>query len=110
MVIFATIGAIAGALLGARFKVLVLIPATLIAVVAVIATCRSQHLPAIALAALATTVSLQIGYMAGCGFRFKVQGTGHIPSTSPKAHSRRHEAIAVINSGRVHSVAVSDRR
>ena len=90
MVTFAIIGAIAGALLGIRFKVLVLIPAILVATVVVIITGHQigQHVLAIVLSALATISALEIGYMVGCVVRVKVlpsaPNTWHFPSA--KAH------------------------
>jgi hypothetical protein len=64
MIVFLVIGTIASILLGMRFKVFVLVPATLLAAAVIIA---SGHQPkvAMALTVLATTVFLQIGYLVG---------------------------------------------
>jgi heme/copper-type cytochrome/quinol oxidase subunit 3 len=64
MISFAAIGAIVGTLLGLRFKVFVLIPATLITAFAIVATLHEAR--TIAVAILATTILLQIGYALGC--------------------------------------------
>jgi hypothetical protein len=79
----AIIGAIAGALLGMRFRVLALFPAMLFAILLVIATGHGRHLLAVVLTALATIAALQIGYMAGCVVRVKI-------ATSPPAPSSVH--------------------
>jgi hypothetical protein len=62
-VIFTVGGALVGALLGLRFKVLALIPGILIAACAIIAT--GDSLKAIALTIFATAVLLQVGYALG---------------------------------------------
>lgn len=64
MMVFLIIATIAGTLLGLRFRVFVLVPAVLIASVAVIITGHGLH--AIFLIVLATTALLQIGYIFGC--------------------------------------------
>jgi hypothetical protein len=64
---FLIIGAFAGALLGLRFKVFVLVPFILILACAIMATgggCR-----AIALTIFATAVLVQIGYLLGLAGR-----------------------------------------
>jgi hypothetical protein len=62
------IGAVAGALLGLRFKILVLIPASLITTGAVTIAdlARGYEFRLGALAILGTVVLLQIGYLFGC--------------------------------------------
>jgi len=63
-VLFVIAGTLAGVLLGlSRFKVLVLVPAILIAACAIIVT--GHELKVIALTILATAVLLQIGYILG---------------------------------------------
>ncbi len=62
---------LAGLLLGQRFKVLVLIPAALVAIAFAFAAAQS-HWP-IALAA-AATVSLQVGYLLGLVVRYILAG------------------------------------
>ena len=69
MLVFLIIGTMAGILIGLRFSVFALIPATLLATVAIIVT--DQHGPKIiALTVLGTAVLLQIGYIAGCVVQF----------------------------------------
>jgi hypothetical protein len=65
------ISLLAGMVLGQRFKVLVLAPAIAFAVLAAIGAgvARPDAIWAIVLAAVATTASLQIGYLAGIGIR-----------------------------------------
>ena len=64
-VLFVIAGTLAGVLLGlSRFKVLVLVPAILIAACAIIVT--GHELKVIALTILATAALLQIGYIVGC--------------------------------------------
>lgn len=67
--LFFVIGAIAGMLLGFRFKVFVLLPATVFAAAIVVA---SGHEPRVimALTVFGTVVLLQIGYLVICTFRF----------------------------------------
>jgi len=64
MISFIAIGTIVGTLLGLRFKVFVLVPATLITALAVVATLHGAR--TIAITMLATTILLQIGYVLGC--------------------------------------------
>ena len=62
------IGVAAGILLGLRFRVLVLVPATLVAAgaVAVTGLAVGHRLGVVALAVLGTVALLQIGYVVGC--------------------------------------------
>lgn len=64
MISFLIIGTIVGILLGLRFKVFVLVPATLIIACAVVATMHGGK--TIAFTVLATTALLQTGYVLGC--------------------------------------------
>ena len=68
MIVFLVVGTLAGILLGMRFKVIVLAPTTLLAA-AVIIVSGHQSKMATALTVLATTVSLQIGYLVGLAIR-----------------------------------------
>lgn len=68
MIFFFVIGAIAGILLGLRFKVFVLVPATLL-VAAVVVAGGNQPAVMIALTAVGTVALLQIGYLVGCTAR-----------------------------------------
>ena len=68
MMLFVIIGTLAGALLGLRFKVLVLVPLILILACAIIAS--GDRWKAIAFTILATAVLVQIGYMLGLVVRF----------------------------------------
>ena len=65
MAIFFITGAIAGIILGLRFKVLVVIPAILLATVVIIVSGSGDKLSAIVLTVVGTAVSLQIGYIVG---------------------------------------------
>jgi hypothetical protein len=67
MMLFLIIGALAGVLLGLRFKVFILIPCILIIACAIIAT--GDGLKAIALTIFATAVLVQIGYLLGLAGR-----------------------------------------
>jgi len=69
MVVFLITGAIIGVLLGLRFKVLVLVPASVLADIAVIVNGRGD-LSVIVLTLVGTLVSLQVGYIAGSIIRF----------------------------------------
>jgi len=64
---FLIIGTVLGILLGLRFKVFVLVPATLVVACAIIATGHGPQ--AIALTVLATAVLLQVSYIVGCVVR-----------------------------------------
>jgi hypothetical protein len=61
------IGAIAGLMLGLRFKVLILVPAILLATAAITVTgiVSGYEVKAVALTVFGTAASLQIGYIAG---------------------------------------------
>ena len=63
MLVFLITGAIAGILLGLRFKVLVLVPAFLVAMVVIILNGSGRTLGTIVLTVLGTLVSLQIGLL-----------------------------------------------
>jgi hypothetical protein len=81
MVVFLIFGAVAGILLGVCFKVLVLIPAFLLATVVIIAN-GSGHTPIeIVLALLGTVVSVQFGYIVGSVLRALARA--HLP-TAPR--------------------------
>jgi hypothetical protein len=64
MMSFLIIGTIVGILLGLRFKVFVLVPATVITACAIVAAMHGGK--TIAFTVLATTALLQIGYVLGC--------------------------------------------
>jgi hypothetical protein len=81
MIGFLIIAAIAGILLGLRFKVFVLVPAVLIAAGVVIII--GHGLKMVALTMLAITALLQIGYILGCVVR--VYTGAHLPArTTPR--------------------------
>jgi hypothetical protein len=65
MAAFLVTGAIVGVLLGLRFKVLVLLPAILVATVVIILSGSSQKLSVILLTLVGTVVALQMGYIGG---------------------------------------------
>ena len=69
MAVFIT-GAIIGILLGLRFKVLVLVPASVLATVVIIIHGSGDKLSVIVLTLVGTLVSLQVGYIAGSVLRF----------------------------------------
>jgi hypothetical protein len=69
MAVFLVTGAIAGILLGLRFKVLVLVPASVLAAVIIIIGQSSHTLGMIIFTLVGTVVSLQIGYIVGSVFR-----------------------------------------
>jgi hypothetical protein len=70
MAVFLITGAITGILLGLRFKVLVLVPASALAAVVIIISQSGQKLHIIVLTLVGTVVSLQMGYVAGSILRF----------------------------------------
>ena len=69
MAAFLVIGAIVGVILGLRFRVLVLVPAILVATVVIILSESGHKLSMIVLALVGTVVSLQVGYIAGSVLR-----------------------------------------
>jgi hypothetical protein len=83
VVAYFVIAAIAGMALGLRFKVFVLVPATLVAVIAIVAT-GHQPKVVLALTALGTAVLLQIGYFVGGIVRAHLYR--HAPSNVNSAH------------------------
>ena len=80
MIIFLIVSTIAGVILGLRFKVFVLGPATLLATVAIAVTAiaSGHEATAIVLAVLRTLASLQTGYFAGCILHAMV--LAHLPA------------------------------
>jgi hypothetical protein len=70
MAVFLVTGAIIGILLGLRFKVLVLVPASVLATVVIIIIESSQKLGVIVLTLIGTLVALQLGYLAGSILRY----------------------------------------
>ena len=62
--------AITGILLGLRFKVFVLVPASVLATVVVIVSRSGHELGMIVLTLVGTLVALQMGYIAGSILRF----------------------------------------
>ena len=70
MAVFLVTSAIAGILLGLRFKVLVLVPASVLATVVVIVSRSGHELTVIVLTVVGTLVALQMGYLAGSILRF----------------------------------------
>ena len=70
MAVFLVTSAIAGILLGLRFKVLVLVPASVLATVVVIVSRSGHELSVIVLTLVGTLVALQMGYIAGSILRF----------------------------------------
>jgi hypothetical protein len=70
MAIFLITGVIFGILLGLRFKVLVLVPASVLATIVIIVIGRGHELSVIVLTVIGTLVALQIGYLGGSVLRF----------------------------------------
>ena len=87
MLVFVITGAIAGILLGVRFKVLVLVPAFLVAAVVIIVNGSGHTLSSISivLTVLGTVVSLQIGYIIGSVLRAFARA--HLPA------AQRHQRV-----------------
>jgi hypothetical protein len=81
MVVFLIFGAVAGILLGVCLKVIVLIPAFLLATVVIIANGSGHTLIEIVLAVLGTVVSVQFGYIVGSVLRALARA--HLP-TAPR--------------------------
>jgi hypothetical protein len=88
MLVFVVTGAIAGMLLGVRFKVLVLVPAFLVAAVVISLNGSGHTLSSIVLTVLATVVSLQIGYIIGS----VLERRAHLPAA--QRHQRVRFALA----------------
>lgn len=84
MMAFATIAILAGAALGLRFKVLILIPALIFGLpsIAALEFMRGADIDAALLAIVASAVALQIGYLLGAVARF-VLGAMQIPRAHP---------------------------
>jgi membrane-anchored glycerophosphoryl diester phosphodiesterase (GDPDase) len=87
MVVFLITGAIAGIMLGLRFKVLVLIPAILVATVVIIVNGSGDKLSVIVLTVVGTAASLQIGYVVGCILR--VLARAYLPTRTTDAAGRK---------------------
>jgi len=88
MLVFFIAGTIAGILLGLRFKVFALIPATLLAAGVVIVT--DGELRVVALNVFGTAVLLQIGYFVGCVVRFYARGTNRGTQLNRPGRDRQH--------------------
>jgi hypothetical protein len=89
MAIFLVAGAIIGILLGLRFKILVLVPASVLAAVVIILSESGHELSVIVLTLVGTLVSLQMGYIAGGILRYLVRAylpawTRHRRSGTPE--------------------------
>jgi len=78
MGVFLVTGAIIGILLGLRFNVLVLVPASVVATVVVFVNGSGDKLSVIVLTLVGTLVSLQVGYVTGSVLRFLAQS--HLPA------------------------------
>jgi hypothetical protein len=86
MAIFLVAGAIIGILLGLRFKVLVLVPASVLATVVIILSESGHELSVIVLTLVGTLVSLQMGYLAGGILRYLVRA--YLPAWTRYRRSR----------------------
>ena len=78
MIVYLVIGTIAGILLGLRFKILVLVPAILLATIFIIAS--GHELKMITLSLMGTVVLIQIGYFVGSTLRAIIRA--HLPARS----------------------------
>jgi hypothetical protein len=86
MTVLAMTAMLIGALLGQRFKVLILIPAMAIASAAVFAlgVAHNNNLWSVLLVAALTVTALQLGYLGGTAIRFAIAGARidrHSPGT-----------------------------
>ena len=85
MIFLFVIGTIAGIMLGLRFKVLVLVPAILLATIFIIASGSGHELKMITLSLMGTVVLLQIGYFMGSMLRALIRAqllarrSAHLP-------------------------------
>jgi hypothetical protein len=63
-----------GAVLGMRFKVLILIPAIAFALIAILVggVARADSVSAILIAIVLTSIGLQIGYLSGIATRYSI--------------------------------------
>jgi hypothetical protein len=77
MIMLALIGAVVGAVLGLRFKVLILVPAIWLGLLLIIAAgiARGGAAGSIALTCAALATALQFGYLAGTFTRFTIAGS-----------------------------------
>ena len=96
MIVFLIVSTIAGAILGLRFKVFVLGPATLLdaAAVALAGSGNGYEARSIALVVLGTVASLQIGYF-GCGILYATV-LAHLP-----AHTKIKPLPSQIGAGKI---------
>jgi hypothetical protein len=86
MAVFLVASAIIGILLGLRFKVLVLVPASVLATVVIILSESGHELSVIVLTLVGTLVSLQMGYLAGGILRYLVRA--YLPAWTRYRRSR----------------------
>jgi hypothetical protein len=85
MAVFLVAGAIIGVLLGLRFKVLVLVPASVLAAVVIFLSESGHELSGIVLTLVGTLVSLQIGYLAGGLLRYLIRA--YLPALTRRRRS-----------------------
>jgi hypothetical protein len=78
MMAWVSIYFVVGAVLGQRFKVFVLLPATSLAFICTIVAgiTRAQDVWSIAIAAVGATIALQIGYLIETGIRYLIAADG----------------------------------
>jgi hypothetical protein len=88
MLVLLIAGAIAGILLGIRFKVLIVVPASLLAAIIVIVIESSHDWGAIVLTLLGTVASLQFGYVVGSLLRALLR------ARFPAAESHKRDSFA----------------
>ena len=88
MVWLSIVGLLAGALLAQRFKVIVLLPATLVvAVVAIAAGAQLQSASVTILTIVVASVTLQVGYVAGA--LLEIRGSSVLPDEAATVVSGR---------------------
>lgn len=82
MTILAMVAILVGAVLGLRFKVLILLPAIAVALTAILAAglASADGLPRMALAAVLTISGLEVGYLFGVTARYLTVGRTSLES------------------------------
>jgi hypothetical protein len=88
---FAIISVLAGIVLGLRYKVLILFPAVVLAMVfsVIVGIARADHLWPIILTTVISGTSVQVGYLAGITIRAVVERAILVPRTQvAQRHAR----------------------
>lgn len=84
MIMIALCSSLIGAVMGTRFRVQVLFPASIFgcAMIAAVALCNGSAMSSAIVAALVCVISLQLGYLGGLFTRFYMAAS-RIPSDRP---------------------------